>query len=228
MTSFEATLPLHVRDKFNYNSTAAGMHYDFKPINLIDDCGPDQQLTTLAGLCFAIMVFGDFFSTYIGKICDRVGSKYMVFGGILTAAITISLTAIPQENNIGMQILLWTLLLLIGFSHAMIFVPALTELSVTVEQIEKDQPGIFGPYGAFAQGYGLSNFAYAAGTTVGPIWCKSFANLLVLLVMRYADSNDHNESAGFMRHRFGWNWLVFAISVFSVASAIPVVGHVWS
>ncbi|KAF3938468.1 hypothetical protein ABW19_dt0203997 [Dactylella cylindrospora] len=176
MTSFETVLPLHTKERFGYTST-------------------------LAGLCFAVVVFGDFFSTYIGRLSDRIGAKPCAVAGCLLGAVSIFLLRFPDSNSIGSQVALWVLLAFVGFSHCLIFVPMLTELSLVVEQIEREKPGVFGPYGAFAQSYGLSNFAYAVGTTVGPLW------------------------SGFMRASVGWNWMTLALAIMSLLSTIPVMKY---
>ncbi|KAF3919581.1 hypothetical protein ABW20_dc0103240 [Dactylellina cionopaga] len=147
MTSFETVLPLHTKENFGYTST-------------------------LAGLCFAVVVFGDFFSTYVGRLSDRIGAKPCIVTGCIASAVVIFLCGLPSGASIQAQVILWTLLLGVGLAHCLVFVPAYTEMSLVVEQIEREKPGVFGPYGAFAQSYGLGNFAYAAGTTVGPLWCK--------------------------------------------------------
>ncbi|EPS40989.1 hypothetical protein H072_5159 [Dactylellina haptotyla CBS 200.50] len=172
MTSFETVLPLHTKETFGYTST-------------------------LAGLSFAVVVFGDFFSTYAGRLSDRIGATPCVVTGCITMAITLFLCRYTDSPSTESQVLLWVLLLAVGLSHCLVFVPAYSEMSLVVEEIEKEKPGVFGPYGAFAQSYGLGNLAYAAGTTVGPLW------------------------SGFMRHSLGWGWLTFALAVFSLLAAIP-------
>ncbi|KAK6336483.1 hypothetical protein TWF696_002033 [Orbilia brochopaga] len=173
MTSYETVLPLHTKETFGYTST-------------------------LAGLCFALVVFGDFFSTYAGRLSDRIGARPCVIAGCIMGAVGIFMCGFSNQNTAGSQALLWVMLLLVGLAHCLVFVPTYTEMSLVVEQIEREKPGVFGPYGAFAQSYGLGNLAYAAGTTVGPLW------------------------SGFMKHQVGWFWLTFTLAVFSLVTAIPV------
>ncbi|KAK6330286.1 hypothetical protein TWF730_004780 [Orbilia blumenaviensis] len=172
MTSFETVLPLHTKETFGYTST-------------------------LAGLCFALVVFGDFFSTYAGRLSDRIGARPCVVTGLIASGIVVILCGFATGQSIGSQVFLWVLLLGVGLAHCLIFVPTYTEMSLVVEQIEREKPGVFGPYGAFAQSYGLGNFAYAAGTTVGPLL------------------------SGFMRHQVGWGWLMFALGTFNILSVVP-------
>ncbi|EWC45169.1 hypothetical protein DRE_06057 [Drechslerella stenobrocha 248] len=173
MTSFETVLPLHTKETFGYTST-------------------------LAGLCFAAVVFGDFFSTYAGRLSDRVGARPCVIVGCIGGAATIFFCGFANGNTPASQALLWVMLLLVGLAHCLVFVPTYTEMSLVVEQIEREQPGVFGPYGAFAQSYGLGNLAYAAGTTVGPLM------------------------SGFMKQQVGWCWLTFTLAVLVLLTVIPV------
>ncbi|KAF3127095.1 hypothetical protein TWF703_010043 [Orbilia oligospora] len=172
MTSFETVLPLHTKETFGYTST-------------------------LAGLCFALVVFGDFFSTYAGRLSDRIGARPCVVTGLIASGTVVFLCGFATGPSIASQAMLWVLLLGVGLAHCLVFVPTYTEMSLVVEQIEREKPGVFGPYGAFAQSYGLGNFAYAAGTTVGPLW------------------------SGFMRHQVGWGPMMFALGVFSILSVVP-------
>ncbi|KAK6541144.1 hypothetical protein TWF694_008516 [Orbilia ellipsospora] len=172
MTSYETVLPLHTKETFGYTST-------------------------LAGLSFALVVFGDFFSTHAGRLSDRIGATPCVVTGCLSMAVCIFLCRYTDDPSIESQVLLWVCLLGVGLSHCLVFVPAYAEMSLTVEHIEREKPGVFGPYGAFAQSYGLGNLAYAAGTTVGPLW------------------------SGFMRQNLGWGWLTLSLAIFSALAAIP-------
>lgn len=50
----------------------------------------------------------------------------------------------------------------------MLSTPAFTEATYTVDDKEKERPGVFGPKGAYAQAFALMNIAYAAGSLAGP------------------------------------------------------------
>ena len=67
-----------------------------------------------------------------------------------------------------------------------------------VEETERQVPGIFGPYGAYFQAYGLMNTAFAARSFVGPMY------------------------AGFFRAHFGWSAMSPAMSALSLAMMISV------
>lgn len=46
--------------------------------------------------------------------------------------------------------------------------PILLNINDVVDEMEKEEPGIFEKGGAIAQAHGLVNAAFAAGTMVGP------------------------------------------------------------
>ena len=51
----------------------------------------------------------------------------------------------------------------------MILTPAWSDVSYLVDDMMREEPGIFGAKGAYAQAFGLMNVAYAAGSLVGPL-----------------------------------------------------------
>ena len=68
-----------------------------------------------------------------------------------------------------------------------------------IEEKEKQDPGIFGPGGAYAQAFALFNCAMAAATLFGPV------------------------VAGALIDRYGWGVLTAAMGVFAFSGAIPSV-----
>ncbi len=72
-------------------------------------------------------------------------------------------------------------------------------MSLTVESLEAEHPGVFGDAGAFGQVFALFTVALAAATTLGPIL------------------------AGFMNLQLGWATMVAALGVFVATGALPAV-----
>lgn len=68
--------------------------------------------------------------------------------------------------------------------------------------MEAEQPGIFGPGGAFAQAFALFNCSMAAATLFGPV------------------------VAGTLIQNYGWKTLTLAMGIFSFSGAIPSVSSV--
>jgi MFS family permease len=81
----------------------------------------------------------------------------------------------------------------------MILSPLAADMFDVVEQMGKDNEGLFGPAGAYAQAYGLFEAAIALGTMFGPTY------------------------AGLMYEKAGWQPVVWALAVFCASGSIPVV-----
>jgi hypothetical protein len=75
-------------------------------------------------------------------------------------------------------------------------IPLWVEVIHCVENM-KLNPDKFGTNGSFGQAYGLANFFFAAGITVGPIW------------------------AGFINQQAGWGAMAWSLGLVSALSAIP-------
>lgn len=91
-----------------------------------------------------------------------------------------------------------------GCTLILIVSPLAADLSVVVEEKEKENPGIFGPGGAYAQAFALFNCSMAAATLFGPVF------------------------AGFLSERFGWKVMSLAMGVFAASGALPSVSPLFS
>ena len=69
-----------------------------------------------------------------------------------------------------------------------------------VEEKEKEDPGIFGPGGAYAQAFALFNCSMAAATLFGPVL------------------------AGWLSQQYGWGTMSVVLGIFAFSGAIPSVG----
>lgn len=150
MTSFDATLPIFVRETFNWDAIGAGLI--FLPIVVPSLLGP-----------------------LVGWISDRYGPRYLATAGFLSACPSLVLLRLVDHNSIGQKVLLCTLLTLIGVSLDLIFPPVMAEISSVVEAKERKahRAGLASPFGkggAYAQAYALFNVAWSAGAMVGPFW----------------------------------------------------------
>ncbi|KAJ9236033.1 hypothetical protein DTO212C5_8345 [Paecilomyces variotii] len=179
MSSFEVTLPLHLRDIFNYDPKGAG-------------------------LAFIPLMVPAFFSPAIGYVCDRVGNKIVAFLGYILCAVALVLLRLPTHKDTLNEVGMFGDLLMIGTAMCMTMTPVLTEIFVAVEDLEEQKPGRFGPYGAYAQAYGLFEFVYSAGILGGPIM------------------------AGWLRTSFSWNALTLVLGILSFATSFLMIPTKWS
>jgi MFS family permease len=172
LTSFDSVVPIYVRDTFNWNSTGAG-------------------------LIFLPLTLPSLFSPLIGSILDKYGGRWLAVAGFLFFAPFEILLRLVDHNSLGQKVLLCALLTLIGICINLCSPPVMVEITSVVEAKERQNPGLFGSRGAYAQAYGLFNFAYAAGCLIGPIW------------------------GGFVHEKAGWGTMSWTLALLSALTAIP-------
>jgi Na+/melibiose symporter-like transporter len=134
LTSFDATLPLFVRNTFGWSSVGAG-------------------------LIFLAVVVPTFIAPLVGFLSDRYGPRWLAVAGFLLGAPVLVLLRYVTHNSLDQKVLLCALLALIGLTETLVFAPITAEITYVVEAKEEKQPGIFGSNGAMAQAYGLFNMA---------------------------------------------------------------------
>jgi len=138
--SFDAILPLFVRDTFNWNSSGAG-------------------------LIFLPMMIPSFIGPVIGNLCDKHGPRWYATSGCVLACPCLILLRLVQHNTIQQKVLLCALLALIGLTLTLILTPIMAEIAYAVDAKAKKRPeGFLGRNGAYAQAYSLFNMAWAAGS----------------------------------------------------------------
>ncbi|KAL2837843.1 major facilitator superfamily domain-containing protein [Aspergillus pseudoustus] len=142
--SFDSVLPLYVMSTF---------HMD--PMGI--------------GLCFVPLFTPSFFSTLIGSVVDRYGSREIALLGFLLDVPSFLLLQLVTENTTHDRIILYILLLLAGLAAALKTVALMVEVNNVVDEKEKECPGIFGEQGGTAQAYGLFNVAWSGGQVLGPL-----------------------------------------------------------
>jgi MFS family permease len=134
-------------------------------------------------------------------LSDKYGPRWLATIGFIASLPFWILLRLVTHNTMGQKILLCALLFLIGTCIAVIMTPLIAEFTYVVVAKEKQQPGLFGASGAYAQAYGLFNTAWAAGCIVGPIW------------------------AGFIQAKAGWSTVTWTLGVLSAVSALPIMAY---
>ena len=69
----------------------------------------------------------------------------------IACGVALLLLGIPLRNDTPSKVGVIVDLAIIGIAMCAIMTPVLTEVFVSVEDLEKQKPGRFGPFGAFAQ-----------------------------------------------------------------------------
>jgi MFS family permease len=172
MTQFDSVLPIYVKETFGWSSLGAG-------------------------LIFLPLIIPSFISPVIGWAIDKYGPRWFAVAGFLSFAPFEILLRLVDHNSLNQKVLLCALLVCIGLALDLAMPPIMVEITYVVEQKERQTPGLFGKKGAYAQAYGLFNFAWALGCLVGPLW------------------------AGFVRQSAGWGTMAWSIALLSLVTAVP-------
>ncbi|KAL8879020.1 MAG: hypothetical protein Q9205_005302 [Flavoplaca limonia] len=172
LAAFDGVLPLYVKKLFAWNSLEAGLIF----------------------LCLAIPALT---GPLVGRLCDKVGPRWIAVAGCSLTAPPLVLLRLVNEDSLGQKILLCALLICCGFTLILIVSPVAADLSAVVEEKERADPNAFGPGGAYAQAFALFNCSMAAGTLFGPV------------------------VAGAIVERHGWGAMSAAMGVFAFSGAVP-------
>lgn len=149
LSAYDATLPLFVRYTFGWNSSGAG-------------------------LIFLALVTPSFVSPIIGKLADKYGgARWWAASGYVICAPFFILFRLVDHNSVQQKILLSALLALIGGFSMLFEIPLWVDVIHFVDGKMSKDPTHYGGQGAFAQAFGLANFAFALGVVIGPLWGKA-------------------------------------------------------
>lgn len=144
-TSFDAILPLFVRDTFGWNARGAG-------------------------LIFLPIMMGSFLGPLIGWLSDRHGPRWYATAGYAMACPLLILLRLVDHDTLKQKVLLCALLALLGVCFTLALTPMMAEITYAVDaKAKRKGPGWFGKNGAYAQAYSLFNMAWAAGCLIGPL-----------------------------------------------------------
>lgn len=176
MTAFDSVLPLFVQDTFGWGQMGEG-------------------------LIFLPLFLPHLLEPVTGAVLDRFPScgRFLTAGSLLGMTPFLVLLRLVTYDSIQQKVVLCALLVLIGLSFAIGLPPLLAEVSYLIDAEQREHPGVFGNNGAVAQGYGLFNSAFAAGSLVGPIW------------------------AGMIRDNYGWGTMSWSLGVLSSFASVPTV-----
>ena len=179
MIAFDGVLPIFIKENYGFNS----------------------QQTSLTFLALTIPML---LSPIFGELTDRLESTKWPAVCALALCVPglLLLRLIGGKGNDDLGFLI-ALLLEIGLSFAIGFPPFAAEVMLVVDAMEKENPGVFGPNGAAAQAYGLTNAGLGIGCILGPM------------------------GMGFIRVRFGWDVAVTSMAVASALAAaivLPITG----
>ncbi|KAA8571689.1 hypothetical protein MFRU_016g01550 [Monilinia fructicola] len=172
LATFDSVLALFVKETFHWSSLAAGLIF----------------------LCIAIPGLS---GPLVGRLSDHFGPRWIAVLGCTLTAVPLMLMRLVDNDTIEQKILLCALLFICGCTLILIVAPVAADLSLVVGEIEIENPGKFGPGGAYAQAYALFNCSMAAATIFGPVF------------------------SGAIITQYGWKSMTIAVGIFSITGAIP-------
>lgn len=171
LASFESVVPLFVAETFDWNS--------------------DQQ-----GLIFLTLCGGFFLCPLIGRLADRCGTRSVTSAGFLLCAPMFMALQLVHYHSREQEALLCVLLVMIGFSIALVHASTMLEINLSVQAETALRPERFGEGGATAQANSLRNCAIAGGITIGPLL------------------------SGFLRDQYGWRTMSMTLGFVSAVAAL--------
>jgi MFS family permease len=174
LSTFDGTLPLFVSTTFNWDSLATGLIFLFLAVPAL--AGP-----------------------LVGMLSDRIGPRWITVTGCAFTSIPLVLMRLVVSDSTSQKALLCSLLFLTGCTLVAIVAPCTSDLSIATEEIEAEQPGIFGPGGAYAQAFSLLNMSIALGTVVGPV------------------------VGGWLKNSYGWGTMTLVLGLLAFSGAVPSV-----
>ncbi|QSZ31686.1 hypothetical protein DSL72_001253 [Monilinia vaccinii-corymbosi] len=175
LATFDSVLALFVKETFHWSSLAAGLIF----------------------LCLAIPGLS---GPLVGRLSDHFGPRWIAVIGCGLTAVPLILMRLVEGDTTEEKVLFShssTKSEFLGCTLILIVAPVAADLSLVVGEIERDNPGKFGPGGAYAQAYALFNCSMAAATIFGPVF------------------------SGAIITKYGWKNMTLAVGIFSITGAIP-------
>ncbi|KAJ5920886.1 hypothetical protein N7466_009212 [Penicillium verhagenii] len=151
MTTFNATVPLHVRDVFGWGSMQSGLMF--------------------ASLQAPRLIM----APVVGWLKDRFGTRMPTTFGFAILAPSLWLLGLPGSaqfpsksmENWGPTLYILAMTL-VGFQSAFLNGSGMIEATVAVRELKEDYPEAFGPNGGKSRAIGMAGLAWTIGTCIGP------------------------------------------------------------
>ncbi|KAL4958127.1 major facilitator superfamily domain-containing protein [Aspergillus filifer] len=158
VTSFDSTLPLHLRRIFNWGSLPSGLIF------------------------FALQIPGPFLNPLAGMLRDRVGLRYPTTGGWVAVAVLLWVLGLPGSGRLGLGMdsgsvdelrfgkgVFVATTACIGCALPLVRGVAMLQIMGIVNDIKEHNPGILGQHGATSKVFSSVEVVFNLGTTLGPI-----------------------------------------------------------
>ncbi|KAL4993343.1 hypothetical protein BDV10DRAFT_190063 [Aspergillus recurvatus] len=176
ISSFEATIPLHIRDVFQWDSLEAGILF------LV------LQAPTM------ILVFP------IGWLKDRIGMRLPVTLGFLVMAPSLWLLGVPgarqfqwAEGKTG-EVLYVVMLVAIGVARTLVIGFGGVEVLRGANEVATDIPGLTeGGLSLYSRAFVLSNITWKLGMFLGPLVSGALTKSVGYYTMNFVLGEQHRS-----------------------------------
>ncbi|KAJ5523187.1 hypothetical protein N7513_012731, partial [Penicillium frequentans] len=152
ITSFNATIPLHVRDVFGWGGMQSGFMFA---------CLQAPRLAM---------------SPFVGWLKDRFGTRIPTAFGFATLAPLFWLLGVPGSAQFpSIDTETWgstiyvSAMILIGFQTTLLNGSGMIEATVAMSELQKEYPGAFGPNGGKSRAVAIVGVAWTLGACIGPL-----------------------------------------------------------
>lgn len=149
----------------------------------------------LTGLIILPLIVPSVAASLIGSISDNHGPRWLIFSEILLLTLFWTHLYLLTHNSLARNPPLSAILSLFGVSPSVIMTTLMAEITYVVQAEKKPSLGLFGPFGAYAQAYGLCEMSYE---------------------MRSVGS----RCAGFVADVAGWMTMILSLGSFTLKIAV--------
>ncbi|KAE8356229.1 major facilitator superfamily domain-containing protein [Aspergillus coremiiformis] len=161
VSAFDATLPLHLRDVFHWNTLSVGMIF---------------LTLQVPSMCLGPL---------IGWLRDRVGVRVPVTIGWVLMAPLLWLLGVPGEKHFpwaspqtnGEAIFIASLIG-IGMVYTLVRGAGTLQLMAVTKVMESKNPKIFGEFGGSSRVFSMTEVAFSLGSMLGPLIAGSLSEVI--------------------------------------------------
>ncbi|KAJ6114455.1 hypothetical protein N7486_000233 [Penicillium sp. IBT 16267x] len=163
LVTFDTTLPLYVTTEFGWGPAEVSLMF------LI------LQLPSLV------------FSTFVGILKDRVGTRIPTALGFISSAVFLVLVGVPDHRSgYTGRVIYMVAIAGIGIGWTLTAGCGIIEITHVMKELEDQRPGRFGPNSKLSSGYSICKICFTLGTLLGPVWTGFMTKTLGYAYMSYS------------------------------------------